>query len=78
MTGSYQFHPEAELDLDEIWELISSQNLVAANRVIEDVEEALENLASFPNQGFRRTDLTTRPLRFILVRDFLITYAPDE
>jgi hypothetical protein len=26
----------------------------------------------------RRPDLTSRPLRFKLVRDYLITYAPDE
>ena len=25
-----------------------------------------------------RTDLTSRPLRFWLVRDYLIAYAPDE
>jgi plasmid stabilization system protein ParE len=26
----------------------------------------------------RRPDLTSRPLRFILVYDYLIAYAPDE
>jgi hypothetical protein len=26
----------------------------------------------------RRTDLTSRPLRFMNVRNFLVAYAPDE
>jgi plasmid stabilization system protein ParE len=36
MTG-YDFHPEARLDLDEIWEFIRSDNVDAADRVIADV-----------------------------------------
>jgi hypothetical protein len=32
----------------------------------------------FPGQGHRRPDLTLRPLRFILVREYLMAYAPDE
>jgi plasmid stabilization system protein ParE len=32
----------------------------------------------FPHTGHRRPDLTGRPLRFIVVRDYLIAYAPDE
>jgi antitoxin ParD1/3/4/toxin ParE1/3/4 len=32
----------------------------------------------FPHQGHRRSDLTSRPLRFRRVRDYLIAYAPDE
>jgi len=32
----------------------------------------------FPHQGHRRPDLTSRPLRFITVRDYLLAYAPHE
>ena len=32
----------------------------------------------FPGRGHRRPDLTSRPLRFILLREYLIAYAPDE
>ena len=78
MIPAYEFHPEAEIDLEEIWEYIATENVLAADRVIADVEAALENLASFPHQGQRRTDLTNRPLRFNRVRDYLIAYAPDE
>jgi plasmid stabilization system protein ParE len=71
MTG-YDFHPEAEIDLDEIWEFIAAENLAAANRVIADIHQSLERLAPFPHRGHRRPDLTSRPLRFTRVRDYLI------
>lgn len=77
MTG-YRFHPEAETDLDEIWEYIAAENIDAAGRVIGEIEKALENLISFPHAGNRRADLTSRPLRFFRVRDYLIAFAPDE
>ena len=70
MTG-YDFHPEAEIDIDEVWECIAADNLSAA-------DQSLEALVPFPQQGHRRTDLTNRPLRFTRVRDYLIAYAPDE
>jgi len=77
MTG-YAFHPEAEADLDEISEYIAADNPAAANRVTAEIKKALDNLVSFPGQGHRRSDLTSRPLRFIQVRDYLIAYAPEE
>lgn len=36
MTG-YDFHPEARVDLDEIWEFIHTDNLEAADRVIAEI-----------------------------------------
>ena len=77
MTG-YAFHPEALLDLDEIWEFIAKDSLDAADRVIGEVLAAIEELSALPHQGHQRPDLTTRPLRFTVVRDFLLVYAPDE
>ena len=75
---SYGFHPEARQDLDEIWEFIAAANLDAADRVIAEILTALDALVQFPQKGHRRPDLTSRPLRFILVRDYLIAYAADE
>jgi plasmid stabilization system protein ParE len=74
----YRFHPEAEIDLDEIWEYIAADNVNAADRVSATIRQALDNLVMLPHQGHRRTDLTSRPLRFIRVQDYLIAYAPDE
>ena len=60
MTG-YVFHPEAALDLEEIWDFIAEDNLDAADQVIADVLASLDALVAFPNQGRKRPDLTSRP-----------------
>lgn len=77
MTG-YDFHPEARADLNEIWEYIRADSLAAADRMVEEVLAAICALVPFPYQGHRRTDLTSRPLRFIHVREYLVAYAPDQ
>lgn len=77
MTG-YDFHPEAAIDLEEIWDFIAEDGPDAADRVIADILETIEGLAPFPHQGYRRLDLTSRPLRFTNTRDYLIAYVPDE
>ena len=77
MTG-YAFHPEALVDLDEIWEFIGANNLNAADRVISEILASIEALVASPSRGQKRPHLTSRPLRFILVRQYLIAYAPEE
>jgi plasmid stabilization system protein ParE len=78
LTTGYDFHPEARFDVDEIWEFIRADNLAAADRTVAEIFSAIRALVPFPNQGHRRPDLTSRPLRFTLVREYLIAYAPDE
>jgi plasmid stabilization system protein ParE len=77
MTG-YTFHPEALSDLDEIWDFVRSDNLDAADRLIAEILGSIESLVASPNRGQRRPHLTSRPLRFILVREYLIASAPEE
>ncbi len=77
MSG-YALHPEAFTDLDDIREFIAEDDPDAADRVITEIFDTRRALAPFPHQGHRRPDLTSRPLRFKLVRDYLIVYAPDE
>lgn len=63
---------------DALWEFIRADNLDAANRIIAEILSAIRALVPLPGQGHRRLDLTSRPLRFILVREYLIAYAQDE
>jgi plasmid stabilization system protein ParE len=70
------FSPEASLDPDEIWEFIADDNPDAADRTTEEILSAIEALVAFPHQGFRRPNLTSRPLRFKLVNNYVIAYAP--
>ena len=75
---AYDFHPEAEGDLNAIWEYLAEDNTEAADRKIDKIVAAIDALVPFPYQGHRRPDLTTRPLRFINVDNYLIAYAPDK
>jgi toxin ParE1/3/4 len=77
MTG-YGFHPEALIDLDDIREYIAENNPDAADRVIKEIRDGIRVLVAFPHQGYRRPKLTSRPLRFKLVRGYVIAYAPEK
>jgi toxin ParE1/3/4 len=74
----YDFHPEAALDLAEIWDFIAEDSPGAADEVSGEILARIKALAPFPHQGPRRPDLTSRPLRFVVVHEYLIAYAPDE
>ncbi|MBV8816783.1 MAG: type II toxin-antitoxin system RelE/ParE family toxin [Acidobacteriaceae bacterium] len=75
---SFALHPLAAEDITEIWEYIAADSVLAARRVREEIYAAIRSLVSFPNRGHMRPNLTSRPLRFILVREYLIAYAPDQ
>jgi plasmid stabilization system protein ParE len=77
MTG-YDFHPEVENDFAEIWDFIAEDSPTAADNAIADILDTIEALVPFPHQGYRRPDLTGRPLRFTNKHNYLIAYAPDE
>jgi plasmid stabilization system protein ParE len=74
MTAEQGFtlHPLAAQDITEIWEYIAADNPLAAPRVREDIHSAIRGLVPFPAQGHRHPDLTSRPLLFSLVREYLI------
>jgi toxin ParE1/3/4 len=74
----FALHPLAAQDITEIWEYIAADNPLAAGRVREDIHKAIRGLVTFPERGHTRTDLTSRPLRFIRGRQYLIAYAPDK
>ena len=77
MSG-FVLHPDALTDLNEIWKYIAADNLDAADGVLEEIYETIRALVPIPQAGHRRPDLTSRPLRFHPVRDFLVVYAPEE
>lgn len=80
MTGESDFrlHPLAAQDIIGIWEYIAEDNPLAARRVREEILSKIRTVVLFPKQGHKRPDLTSRPVRFILVREYLIVYAPEE
>jgi plasmid stabilization system protein ParE len=76
--SAFVLHPQVYTDLEEIWEYIAADSLDAADRVREEIYEAIQSLVPFPYIGHSRPDLASRPLRFQSVRDYVISYAPDE
>lgn len=58
MNFGYVLGREAELDLDEIWEYIASDNPDAADRWIGKLFDAFEALGKMPGMGHVRKDLT--------------------
>jgi antitoxin ParD1/3/4 len=76
--SEFVLHPAACKDLEEIWEYIAADSLDAADRIREEIYESIQSLVPFPHVGHSRPDLTMRPLRFQVVRDYVIAYAPDE
>jgi plasmid stabilization system protein ParE len=79
MGTGVDFHPEARVDINEIGEFIARDGSIdTAHRVVTRILDAIDALVPFPHQGHHRTDLTSRPLRFWRVYDYLIAYAPDE
>jgi plasmid stabilization system protein ParE len=50
----------------------------AADRVVTAIFDRIRALVQLPHQGYRRSNLTSRPLRFALVYEHVIAYAPDK
>jgi len=74
----YVLLPQAVADLEEIAEFLSAASPDFADRILNEIQMAIQRLIPFPYQGHRRPDLTSRPLRFKPVNGYLIAYAPDE
>jgi plasmid stabilization system protein ParE len=77
MTG-FVLHPETYRDIEEILEYLAADNLSAADSIVEEIYEVMQRLVPFPGQGHALPDLTLRPLRFQILRDYVIEYAPAE
>jgi plasmid stabilization system protein ParE len=56
---AYDFHAEALIDLDEIWEFIRADNIGAADRVIAEILSAIRGLVRSPIEA---TNAPTSPL----------------
>ncbi len=74
----FELHPLAAQDITGIWEYIAKDSPLATRRVREEILDGIRALTQFPHQGYRRPNLTSRPLRFYPVREFVIAYAPEK
>lgn len=76
--SAYWFHPDAFADLNDIWEFIAQDSVDAADRVLDEVQKAINMLVRAPLAGHLRPDLSSRPIRFWLIHTYLIAYVPEQ
>lgn len=72
------FSAEAQRDLTEAWEYIAIENITAADKFRDRVEQATIRLAEMPGIGHTRRDVRIRSYRFWCVRPYMIAYRFDS
>jgi plasmid stabilization system protein ParE len=77
-VNGFILHAEAFDDIDEIRACIAEDDPDAADRVVTAVFDRIRPLVQLPHQGYRRSNLTSRPLRFALVYRYVAACAPDK
>jgi antitoxin ParD1/3/4 len=77
-VSTYWLHPDAFADLNDIWEFIAQDSVDAADRVLDEIQKAINMLVRAPLAGHLRPDLSSRPMRFWLVHSYLIAYVPEQ
>lgn len=70
----YELSPEAVADLESIWDFIAADQPGAADRVVDELFDAFQHLASWPKAGHFRPDLTEAIVRFWPVKPYLVVY----
>ena len=74
----YVLAPQAVSDLFEIWRYLEEHSsLATADHVESVIREKFVFLASSPEAGHRRSNLTQQNVKFFPVYSYLIVYRPQ-
>src|SRR3954470_3070471 len=73
----YILTPCAKRDVNDIWDFIASENIEAADRILDALESAMGSLAKNPGIGHWREELADKSHRFWPVYSYLIVYRPE-
>ena len=76
--SAYVLGPDADLDLNDIWEYIAVDSVDTADRWVDKLFNAFEALARTPGMGHRREDLTQYSVLFWPVGAYLIIYSLEQ
>jgi antitoxin ParD1/3/4/toxin ParE1/3/4 len=74
--ANHVVNPEADEDLQDIWEYIAKDSIDAADRWDAKLREAFHLLGRNPGVGHVRRDLTDEAVLFWPVGKYLIIYRP--
>lgn len=75
--SDFIFSKAAEKDMLALWEYIAEDDIEAADRVTQAIQEAMDKLVLMPGMGHRRTDLADETLRLWPIFSYLIVYRPQ-
>jgi len=70
--AEYLLSPEALEDLQSIRDFIALDSPTGADKVLDELFAAFDQLAEWPGQGHTRPDLTPRKVRFWPVGSYLV------
>jgi len=70
--------PDAIADLDTIWDYIARDNVTAADRVLDELNEQLLLLARFPELGELQPHLADGAYRRFTCHNYVIYYRPID
>lgn len=74
MPLSVRRFPQAKIDQSDIWLAIAEDNLRAADKIIDRIDEVVRMLAEQPEAGKRRDELRSG-IRYFPVENYLIFYT---
>ena len=52
-----RIHPQARVDLLEIWHHIAKDSIAQANKVVEGLQQEIRDLGKMPGKGHTRADV---------------------
>lgn len=70
--------PQARLDLLDIWNHIARDDVQAANRVGDRIDDAILGLVRMPGKGHSRSDVKKNGYRSWKVYSYVIAYEYDD
>lgn len=77
MRKRFVLTPQAKSDIFEIWDTIAESSLDQADKVRDQIFEAINKLASMPGMGHHREDLADKRHRFWAVYSYLVVYRDE-
>lgn len=75
---NYRISYRADTDIERICERITDNNLDAAERLDEQIHQAIKRLAELPGMGHTRGDVADKRYRFWVVGNYVIAYRVEE
>lgn len=76
--NSIHFSFLARDDLISICEFIALESPQGAKKFLEKIHKDMKRLSNFPEIGHKRSDLTTKDVRFWRIYNYLIVYKVEK